>query len=276
MLPSSPTGLAQAPGQGRRGPPEPTGQVSSQAKIPVPGCGQCWVRSANHGRARLSVENSPRPPSQGWLPSCRSPRSSPSKGSVGRNEGVTSDREGVLSLLGLTVPLLPSPPLASCSCVCSTSGLLVKTQVGCSTVPCLAWVWKIWRDQRQAPGDRGPQTCSPHCSERFSSTLLARFPPPGISQLRSPPQREPYLTPPRLVRCPCAPPAPGLHSIPAPATPAHLSGNRSVSSLDHEPHGWVTVTSPAQGRRRKLCGMTTYRQWGQEAGPPGPSPCGRC
>lgn len=43
------------------------------------------------------------------------------------------------------VPRLPSPPRASGSCVCSTSGLLAKTHVGCSTVPCLAWVWKIWR-----------------------------------------------------------------------------------------------------------------------------------
>lgn len=47
-------------------------------------------------------------------------------------------------------PRLPSQPAASCSCMCSTSGLLAKTQVGCSTVPCLAWVWKICRGQGQA------------------------------------------------------------------------------------------------------------------------------
>ena len=44
---------------------------------------------------------------------------------------------------GLLVPRLLSPPLAACSCVCSMSGLLAKMQVGCSTTPRLAWVWKI-------------------------------------------------------------------------------------------------------------------------------------
>lgn len=78
--------------------------------------------------------------------------------SVGRSQGVTPVGErhpdvtvpppltpqGVsVSLSRLTVPRLTSPPLASGSCVCSTSGLLAKMQVGCSTVPCLDCVWKI-------------------------------------------------------------------------------------------------------------------------------------
>lgn len=172
---------------------------------------QPWEGEAQRGQVAKATQ-------PGLAPLLQVPPQQPqTRQSVGRNEGVTSDGEGVLSPLGLTVPRLPSPPLASCSCVCSTSGLLAKTQVGCSTVPCLAWVWKIWRGQRQAPCDRGPQTCSPHCSERFSSTLLARFPPPRISQLRSPPQWEACLTPPRLVRCPCAPPASGLHPHPSPS-----------------------------------------------------------
>ena len=78
--------------------------------------------------------------------------------SVGRSEGVAPDSERHPEI---TVPphtpdggLLPTPtgapgtsapvaPLVACSCVCSTSGLLVKTQAGCSTVPFWVWVWKI-------------------------------------------------------------------------------------------------------------------------------------
>ena len=122
----------------------------------------------------------PRPPSQVWLQGPASPRSAaPGKAECGRCEGVTPDgkrhpkitvpphtpdggltpngeRHPKITVpphtpnrrlppppLGLPVPRLPSLPLAACSCVCSTSGLLAKTQVGCSTTPCWVWVWEI-------------------------------------------------------------------------------------------------------------------------------------
>ena len=118
-----------------------------------------------------------RPPSQVWLQGPASPRSAaPGKVECGRCEGVTPDgkRHPKITVpphtpnrrlppppLGLPVPRLPSLPLAACSCVCSTSGLLAKTQVGCSTTPCLVWVWKIWRSGRRMPGDRGSDLLFP-------------------------------------------------------------------------------------------------------------------
>lgn len=186
MPPSVPSRAGKSQSARNRSPDQPKTQSLGMATV---------LRSAyiNHGKARLSMEvNLPRPHCQVWVlgppPLQASPQQPHQRQSVGRNEEGSAAGKGDLPPLRLPVPRLPSLPLASFSCTCSTSGLLAKTQVGCSTVPCLAWVWKIWRGQRQVPGDRGPQTCSSCCPECFSSIFLARslfhvsaqrFPPPG-------------------------------------------------------------------------------------------------
>ena len=113
--------------------------------------------------------------------------------------------------------LLRGSSVASGSCRCSTSGLLAKTRVGCSTAPCLAWVWKIWRSRRGCPL---PEALGPALPAAQNA-----FPPPSwqmpllpVSTQKSPPPPpgSPPCPPPRLVRLPLwvlpnlAPPTLGL------------------------------------------------------------------
>lgn len=101
-----------------------------------------------------------------------------------------------VSLSRLTVPRLTSPPLASGSRVCSTSGLLAKMQVGCSTVPCLACVWKICRGQsrRQVTEAVGPTLPLPRTLFLYSLGQI----PPSMSPLRSPLLQEAFPDSPTL------------------------------------------------------------------------------
>lgn len=218
-----------------------SGQVSLQALL-------SWLKPQALGRARRSQHrvgvgeaqrgaDSPGPPGQVWLLRPAGPRSTaPAKAECGEEQGgnprwrelpevtVSPGVEGTHPTPSLTptsprllVPWLPLPSVASGSCGCSTSGLLAKTQVGCSTAPCLAWVWKIWRSRRGCPL---PEALGPALPAAQNA-----FPPPSwqmpllpVSTQKSPPPPpgSPPCPPPRLVRLPLwvlpnlAPPTLGL------------------------------------------------------------------
>lgn len=155
-----------------------------------------------------------------------SPLSSPSEGRV--RGGVGGSLPTRLTYLGSLHR--PWPPAPACA---APRGCWRRRTWGAARCPAWPGCGKSG-GQREAPGHRGPRTCSAlfplPCPQPSSSTLLARFPLPS----QKPPSGRPAWPGPL-----CAPPAPGS---PVPAPPLWASSLGTMCRLHR------TVAPHRQGR----------------------------